>query len=150
MLTIEILAVGKIKEPYLRDAMNEYAKRLSRYCVFKVTEVPDFMDTPSSITKEGDLLLPKMKGVCVPLCIEGKQLSSEELADFIAETAVQGDSHITFIIGGSNGLDQRVKDKGKRKLSFSKMTFPHQLMRVILAEQVYRAFKIINHESYHK
>ena len=150
MITVEIIAVGKIKEKFFRDALDEYKKRLSRYCDFKITEVSDFPDSSSAIEREGALILPKIKGLCVPLCVEGKQLSSEEMADFISKSAVEGASHITFIIGGSNGLSDEVKAKGKLKLSFSKMTFPHQLMRVILAEQIYRAFKIINNESYHK
>lgn len=150
MITVEIIAVGKIKEKYLRDAIDEYSKRLSRYCNFKITEVSDFADTPSAIEKEAALILPKIKGLCVPLCVEGKQLSSEELAEFIEKSATEGTSHITFIIGGSRGLADEVKQKGSLKLSFSKMTFPHQLMRVILAEQIYRAFKINNNENYHK
>lgn len=150
MITVEIIAVGKIKEKYLRDAFDEYKKRLSRYCNFKITEISDFPDSSSAVMREGELILPKIKGLCVPLCVEGKQLSSEELADFISKSEVDGISHITFIIGGSNGLSDEVKSKGKLKLSFSKMTFPHQLMRVILIEQIYRSFKIINNENYHK
>lgn len=150
MITIEILAVGKIKEKFFTDAIKEYEKRLSRYCKFKITEVTDFADGQDAISKEADLILPKIKGLCVPLCIEGKELSSEQLAKFIGDKTVTGTSHITFIIGGSSGLDERVKQKADFKLSFSKMTFPHQLMRVILSEQIYRAFKIINNENYHK
>lgn len=150
MLTIEIVAVGKIKEKYFTDALSEYQKRLGRYCNFKITQLPDFPDDSMEIQREAELIIPKIKGLCVPLCVEGKQLSSEELADFISNAAVEGNSHICFVIGGSNGLDDRVKNMGRMKLSFSKMTFPHQLMRVILAEQIYRAFKIINNENYHK
>jgi len=150
MITVEIIAVGKIKEKFFTDAVKEYEKRLGRYCKFKITELPDFSDGTNSITKEGDLILPKIKGLCVPLCIEGEQMSSEQLAKFITNKSTMGVSHITFIIGGSCGLDDRVKAKADFKLSFSKMTFPHQLMRVILAEQIYRAFKIINNENYHK
>lgn len=150
MLTIEIIAVGKIKEKYFTDALAEYSKRLGRYCNFKITQVADFPDDANEMQREAELILPKIKGVCVPLCVEGKQMSSEELAQFISRTSVEGNSHICFIIGGSNGLDDRVKNMGKLKLSFSRMTFPHQLMRVVLAEQIYRAFKIINNESYHK
>jgi len=150
MLTIEIIAVGKIKEKYLKDAIDEYSKRLSRYCAFKITEVQDYADDEQELQKESTLILPKIKGVCVPLCIEGKQISSEELADFISKCAVEGSSHISFIIGGSQGLHDCVKQKSSFKLSFSKMTFPHQLMRVILAEQIYRAFKINSGETYHK
>ena len=150
MITIEIIAVGKIKEKYFLDALSEYQKRLGRYCNFKITQVADFPDDNMEMQREAQLILPKIKGLCVPLCIEGKQLSSEDLADFIKQESVNGTSHICFVIGGSNGLDDQIKNMGKLKLSFSKMTFPHQLMRVVLAEQIYRAFKIINNESYHK
>ena len=150
MITIEIIAVGKIKEKYFTAAIEEYSKRLGRYCNFKITQVQDYPDDNTEIQREAELIIPKIKGVCVPLCVEGKQLSSEELADFISKMSVEGNSHISFIIGGSNGLDDRIKIMGKLKLSFSKMTFPHQLMRVVLTEQIYRAFKIINNENYHK
>lgn len=150
MLTIQIIAVGKIKEKFYKDAIDEYKKRLSRFCKFVITEIPDFPDNDDSITKEAQLILPKIKGTCIPLCIEGKQLDSIGLAQFIKDEAVSGCSHISFIIGGSNGLHDDIKKAGKLKLSFSKMTFPHQLMRVILTEQIYRAFKIINNENYHK
>lgn len=150
MITIEIIAVGKIKEKYFTDAIEEYSKRLSRYCNFKITQVPDFPDDNTEIQREAENIIPKIKGVCVPLCIEGKQLSSEELAEFINKMSLEGNSHICFVIGGSQGLDDRIKNMGKLKLSFSKMTFPHQLMRVISCEQIYRAFKIINNENYHK
>ncbi len=150
MLTIEIIAVGKIKEKYFTDALKEYSKRLGRYCNFKITQVADYPDDIDEAKREAELILPKIKGHCIPLCVEGKQMSSEELAKYISDLTVLGVSHICFIIGGSNGLDDRIKAMGKYKLSFSKMTFPHQLMRVVLAEQIYRAFKIINNENYHK
>lgn len=150
MITIEIIAVGKIKEKYLADAIAEYEKRLKRFCNFKITQVTDFPDDSREAEREAELIVPKISGLCVPLCIEGKQLSSTELADFIEKASLEGNSHITFVIGGSCGLDDKVKNMGKLKLSFSKMTFPHQLMRVILVEQIYRAFKIINNENYHK
>ncbi len=150
MITIEIIAVGKIKEDYNKKAIDEYVKRLSRYCTIKITEVADFPDDKNAVEREAALIMPKIKGVCVPLCVEGKQLSSEELAAFIQNCGIEGSSHICFVIGGSCGLDESIKSKGKIRLSFSKMTFPHQLMRVILTEQLYRAFKIINGESYHK
>lgn len=150
MITIEIIAAGKIKEKYFADALSEYSKRLGRYCNFRITQVQDFPDDSREVQREADLIIPKIKGLCVPLCVEGRQFSSEELAEFIRNASVEGNSHICFVIGGSNGLDDRIKNMGKLKLSFSKMTFPHQLMRVILAEQIYRAFKIINHENYHK
>ena len=150
MLSIKFICVGKMREKFYIDAFGEYSKRLGRYCNFKITQVQDYPDDNMEIQREAELIIPKIKGVCVPLCVEGKQLSSEELADFISKMSVEGNSHISFIIGGSNGLDDRIKNMGKLKLSFSKMTFPHQLMRVVLAEQIYRAFKIINNENYHK
>ena len=150
MITIEIIAVGKIKEKFFSDALAEYKKRLGRYCRFTITQVADFSDDNTECEKEAELILPKIKGYCIPLCIEGKKFSSEELAKHINKIQTGGISHITFIIGGSRGLDEKVKKKGDLLLSFSDMTFPHQLMRVILAEQIYRVFKIINNENYHK
>lgn len=150
MITVEIIAVGKTKEDFLKKAAGEYIKRLSGYCKLKITEIPDFPDDKNPMEKESALIIPKIKGVCVPLCIEGKQVSSEELAKFIEDCAVKGNSKITFIIGGSLGLAPEVKEMGDLRLSFSKMTFPHQLMRVILLEQIYRSFKIIKGENYHK
>ncbi|OQB15255.1 MAG: Ribosomal RNA large subunit methyltransferase H [Firmicutes bacterium ADurb.Bin193] len=150
MITVEIIAVGKIKEDYYNKAVSEYIKRLSRYCNLKISEVSDFPDDKNSVQKEEALILPRLRGVCVPLCVEGKQMSSEDLAGFISDCAVSGRGHITFVIGGSNGLGDRVKNAGELKLSFSKLTFPHRLMRVMLLEQIYRAFKIISGESYHK
>jgi len=120
--------------------MKEYEKRLGAYCKFKVSEVD-----------ENKMLeaLPK-KGYNIALCIEGKQLSSEELADKMESLPTAGYSDISFVIGASDGLDEKVKAACNMRLSFSKMTFPHQLMRVILAEQIYRAFTIINNGKYHK
>ena len=123
MITIEIIAVGKIKEKYFTAAIEEYSKRLGRYCNFKITQVQDYPDDNTEIQREAELIIPKIKGVCVPLCVEGKQLSSEELADFISKMSVEGNSHISFIIGGSNGLDDRIKNMGKLKLSFSKPAY---------------------------
>lgn len=150
MITVEIIAVGKIREKFFSDALSEYQKRLGRYCNFKIVQVADFPDDKSECEKEAELILPKIKGYCIPLCIEGKKFSSEDFAKHISEIQTRGVSHITFIIGGSRGLDKSVKEKGDLLLSFSDMTFPHQLMRVVLTEQIYRAFKIINNENYHK
>ncbi|MCR5832190.1 MAG: 23S rRNA (pseudouridine(1915)-N(3))-methyltransferase RlmH [Lachnospiraceae bacterium] len=159
-MKIDILAVGKIKERYFGDAVDEYVKRLSRYATVNITEVKDEKTTEGASDRENELvmiaeakrLLPYMddKAVTIPLCIEGKQMSSEELADYITDLENSGRSHIRFVIGGSLGLDGSVKDRGDLKLSFSKMTFPHQLMRVVLLEQIYRAFRIKNNEPYHK
>lgn len=160
MLAIDILCVGKVKERYLRDAIAEYSKRLSRYCKLNIIEVAD-EKTPDSASeaeelqikaKEGERLLHHIKpsAYVIALAIEGKMLRSEQLAAKLDELAVRGESHIQLIIGGSLGLDSAVTKRANMLLSFSPMTFPHQLMRVILLEQVYRAFKINAHEPYHK
>lgn len=159
MQKIKLICVGKIKEKYLTSAMEEYGKRLSRYCKFEVIEVPDgsVPDHPSVaqieevLQKEGELLLKKLEGErqIVTLCIEGKQLSSEDFAKFLANSTFEGDS-LCFVIGGSHGLWEKVKELSDVRLSFSKMTLPHQLMRVVLTEQIYRGFKINHGEQYHK
>ena len=158
-MKITILCVGKTKEKFFRDALAEYTKRLSGYANINIIEVPD-EKAPENLSvgealiikeKEGERLLKKISGgFVVPLAIEGKELSSEELAELIRKKGVEGTSHITFIIGGSLGLSENVMKKGDFSLSFSKMTFPHQLMRIILCEQIYRAFRIIRGEPYHK
>ncbi|MCC8097841.1 MAG: 23S rRNA (pseudouridine(1915)-N(3))-methyltransferase RlmH [Eubacterium sp.] len=158
-MKITILCVGKIKESFYREAIKEYSKRLSRYANLEIIEVPD-EKAPEGLSeaealkikeKEGEKLLSKLKdSLLVPLVIEGKKLDSREFSDFIKEKALRGTSHITFVIGGSLGLSDTIIKKGDFLLSFSKMTFPHQLMRVILLEQIYRAYRIINNEPYHK
>lgn len=159
-MKISIICVGKIKEKFYRDAIEEYAKRLSKYCKFEIVEVADekIPDKASAVEegqikeKEASRILSKIKPdayVCT-LEIAGKQLSSTELADWMEKTAIGGRSHITFIIGGSLGLHSSVLQRSDYALSFSKMTFPHQLMRVVLSEQIYRAYRIINNEPYHK
>ena len=159
-MKITIITVGKIKEKYLKDAIAEYTKRLSKYCKLEIVEVADEKtpDNASEVvehtirSKEAERILKYVKddAYVVTLEINGKQLSSEELADKIDKLGVQGTSHIIFIIGGSIGLGEDVLKKSDFALSFSKMTFPHQLMRVILLEQVYRSYRIINGEPYHK
>ena len=159
-MKISILCVGKVKEKFYRDAIEEFTKRLSRYCKLEIVEVADektaeeASDTEIRLVKdkEGDRLLKNIKddGYVICLCIDGKQLDSEELADKIENLGIQGTSHIYFVIGGSLGLSKQVIKRADYKLSFSKMTFPHQLMRVILLEQIYRAYRIMNHEPYHK
>ncbi len=143
---IKIVCVGKIKEKFYRDAIEEYMKRLSKYHKVIIEEVMD-----SDIKREADLILKHIsdKDYVVTLEIDGNSISSLELADFIDKRLIIN-SNITFIIGGSEGLDDSVKNIADYKLSFSKMTFPHQLFRIILLEQIYRSFKIINNESYHK
>ncbi len=159
-MKITIITVGKIKEKYLRDAIAEYVKRLSKYCKLDIIEVQDEKtpDHASEVvedsirSKEAERILKYMKedAFIVTLEIGGKMLSSEELADKIEKLGVQGTSHIMFIIGGSIGLGKAVLERSNLALSFSKMTFPHQLMRVILLEQIYRSYRIINKEPYHK
>ena len=159
-MKITLITVGKIKEKYLKDAISEYSKRLSRYCKLEIIEVAD-EKTPDSVSqivedgirdKEGERILKYVKedAFVVTLEIKGKLLTSEELADKIETLGIQGTSHIIFIIGGSIGLGNEVLKRSNYALSFSKMTFPHQLMRVILLEQIYRSYRIINHEPYHK
>ena len=159
-MKITLVTVGKIKEKYLRDAIHEYSKRLSRYCKLEMIEVAD-EKTPDQASetveeqirdKEGERILKYLKDdmYVITLEIAGKMLSSEELADKIEKLGIQGHSSIAFVIGGSNGLGREVLKRSDYSLSFSKMTFPHQLMRVILLEQVYRSYRIMNGEPYHK
>ena len=159
-MKITVITVGKIKEKYLKDAITEYSKRLSKYCKLEIVEVADEMtpDNASDVvedairSKEAERILKYIKNdaYVITLEINGKQLASEELAEKIELLGVQGTSHIIFVIGGSIGLGKEVLQKSNFALSFSKMTFPHQLMRVILLEQVYRSYRIINREPYHK
>ena len=159
-MKITILSVGKIKEKYLSDAIAEYVKRLGRYCKLNIIQVQD-EKTPDSIhesqrqlilEKEASRLMSHLddSSYLIALAINGKQLSSEELAEKINILGLNGKSSITFVIGGSLGLSEEILSRADMLLSFSKMTFPHQLMRVILLEQIYRSFKIINREPYHK
>ena len=159
-MKITILAVGKVKEKYFTMAIDEYAKRLSRYIKLEIIEVAD-EKTPDGASeneeelireKEGERILKNIKdgSYVITLEIEGKMLDSVELSEKINQIGVSGKGHITFIIGGSLGLSREVKSKADFKLSFSKMTFPHQLMRVVLLEQVYRSYRILGNEPYHK
>ena len=159
-MKITIVTVGKIKEKYLKDAIAEYSKRLSKYCKLEIIEVADEKtpDNASAVveeqirSKEAERILKYIKedAYVITLEIHGKQLTSEELADKIERLGVQGTSHIMLIIGGSIGLGEEVLRRSDFALSFSKMTFPHQLMRVILSEQIYRSYRIISGEPYHK
>lgn len=158
-MNIDIITVGKLREKYLKEAVAEYGKRLSRFANLNIIELPDerIQDNPSDkeIEKvkdvEGNAILSKIKSdsFVISLCVEGKQLSSERLSEKL-EGVMMTNSSVTFIIGGSLGLSERVKARSDYKLSFSEMTFPHQLMRVILLEQIYRSFKIMRNENYHK
>lgn len=160
MMKITILCVGKIKEKYLRDGIGEYAKRLSRYCKLDFIEVPD-EKTPDGASEtmelqikkiEGDKLLKYMKDgdYVIALAIEGKMLDSVEFARKMATLGIQGVGHVIFVIGGSLGLSGDVLQRADYKLSFSKMTFPHQLMRMVLLEQIYRGYRINTNSPYHK
>ena len=159
-MKITILCVGKIKESFYRQAMDEYSKRLSKYCKLEIIEVPD-EKTPDKASqalenqikeKEAERILEKIKDDTFVFTLEilGKRFTSESFASKVESLVIQGNSHITFIIGGSLGLHEKVLKRSNHSISFSDMTFPHQLMRVILTEQVYRAFRIINKEPYHK
>ena len=159
-MKITVITVGKIKEKYLRDAIAEYTKRLSRYCKLEIIEVAD-EKTPDQAgetveeqirDKEGERILKYIRDdmYVITLEIGGKMLSSEELADKINMLGIQGQSSVAFVIGGSIGLGREVLKRSDYALSFSKMTFPHQLMRVILLEQVYRGYRIMNGQPYHK
>lgn len=159
-MNIEIISVGKLKEKYWKMAVDEYLKRLSAYAKVKIIEVSDEEDSENfskrevenAKIREGKRILEKIsdKSFVITLEIEGNALSSEAFANYISEEMLSGNSDMTFVIGGSNGLSKEVSDRADYKLSFSKMTFPHQLMRVILLEQIYRAFRIINGHPYHK
>ncbi|TPF92622.1 50S rRNA methyltransferase [Bifidobacterium sp. UTBIF-68] len=159
-MQIDIIAPGRVKEQYLRDAIDEYSKRLSRYCKLSIIEVAD-EKTPEHASegverqikaKEGERIAKHLRdgAFLIALAIDGKQLSSEEFAARIEDWGLHGVSHIQLVIGGSIGLDDAILRRANFKLSFSKMTFPHQLMRVILLEQIYRAYKINAGEPYHK
>lgn len=159
-MKIDLICVGKLKEKYLVAAIDEYSKRLSRYCKLNVIELAD-EKTPDNASdkeelqikdKEGEKILAQVKdgAYVVALDLGGKMISSEDLAQFMTDRAVRGDSHLVFIIGGSLGLSSAVLTRANYKLCFSKMTFPHQLFRVMLLEQVYRAYRINNNEPYHK
>ena len=150
-MKITLITVGKIKEKYLRDAIGEYSKRLGGYCKLEIIEVAD-EKTPDHAGEGAERILKYIEedAYIMTLEISGKQLSSEELAARIEQLGVQGRGHLIFIIGGSIGLGKEVLGRSDFALSFSKMTFPHQLMRVILLEQIYRSFRIIHGAPYHK
>ena len=157
MITINLICVGNIKEKYFTDAIKEYEKRLSSFCKFNIIELKEVnyaKVNASEIEKikqlEGKEIINNLKKCNILLSLKFKELSSIELAEFITKKQVDGLSELTFIIGGSYGVSKDVEDKVQEKISFSKLTFPHQLMRVIFLEQIYRAFTIINNKGYHK
>lgn len=159
-MKITIVCIGRLKEVYFTKAVEEYTKRLGAYCKLEIIELPD-EKTPDSASYADEMKIKEIEGEriskvlkddakIIALAIEGKQYSSEDFARKIDETGIYGTSHIMFIIGGSLGLSERILKRSDELLSFSKMTFPHQLMRVILLEQIYRAYRIIHREPYHK
>ncbi len=161
MMNINIIAIGKLKESYLREAAYEYSKRLSGFCKLNIIEIPEsrLSENPgekeiqNALTNEARLIeeqINKKSALNIALCIEGRQLSSEELSQKISGAGINGKSTINFIIGSSFGISPDVKLKADFKLSMSKMTFPHQLARVLLLEQIYRAFQISSGGKYHK
>lgn len=158
-MNISIVCVGKLKEKYFRDAVAEYSKRMSRFCKLDIIELADekIPDNASPaeeeqiLTREGKRILSSIKDgtPIIAMCVEGKLVSSEELSDMCEKLAMT-DGRAAFVIGGSLGLSDEVKNRAKAKISFGRITMPHQLMRVVLCEQLYRAFKIANNETYHK
>ena len=157
MIKVNVVAVGKVKEKYFADGIAEYSKRLSRYCEFKITEIAEenYQKADGAIIntikeKEGERIIPHLKGYVYAMAIEGKKTSSERLALSIKNLCDKGNGVITFVIGGSYGLSDAVKDRADELLSFSDMTFPHTLFRLMLTEQIYRAFSINGGSAYHK
>lgn len=160
MLNINIICVGKIKENYLKEACEEYEKRLKSFCNLKIIEVSpvSLSENPSqsqidcALEEEAEKIISKVgkNDVLIPLCIEGKQMTSEKLSELFENYGVSGNSSVTFVIGGSHGLSETLKAKGNFKMSMSEMTFPHRLARVMLLEQIYRAFSISCGSKYHK
>lgn len=159
-MNITIICVGKIKEKYLKSAIDEYTKRLSRYCKLNIVELGD-EKTPDNASEKEELLIKEKEGEAIlksikdnmfviALELKANMLSSEELSNYIRDLGIKGESNIAFVIGGSLGLSKAVLARANYKLCFSKMTFPHQLFRVMLLEQVYRGFRIISGEPYHK
>ena len=159
-MRITLVTVGKIKEKFFEDAIKEYSKRLSRYCKLEILQVAD-EKTPEGASEAVELQIKEKEGqrilslirddaYVIALAIEGKMLDSEELAERIEKLGVSGISQIVFVIGGSLGLSAQVMKRADYALSFSRMTFPHQLMRVVLLEQIYRSYRIMNHQPYHK
>lgn len=148
MLRVQLICTGKLKESFYTAACAEYDKRLQRYCSLEILELPE----SGSIVRDGAAMLSHIGSgaLVVALCIEGKGYSSEELASLIGQCAVQGKSRICFLIGGSDGLSEEVKRRADIRLSMSRMTFPHHLARVMILEQIYRAFNINEGGKYHK
>lgn len=160
MLTVQVVCIGTLKEKYWKEALEEYLKRLKPFCRLEILELPEQRlqdrageaEIASVVEAEGKRLLAKIpaKAYLLPMCIEGKQMDSIGFSKLLEQAAVEGYSTVSFVIGGSYGLADTVKQAGKQRLSMSKMTFPHQLARVMLLEQIYRAFMISSGSKYHK
>ncbi len=159
-MNIYIICVGKIKEKYLKEAIAEYSKRLSRYCRLEIIEIPD-EKTPDNASEKEEMQIKEKEGSAIlrsikdnmfvtVLDLKGKMMSSEEFSNLIDKWGIEGKSNLAFVIGGSLGLSREVISRADYSISFSKMTFPHQLMRVFLLEQIYRGYRISNGEPYHK
>ncbi|HHX49639.1 MAG TPA: 23S rRNA (pseudouridine(1915)-N(3))-methyltransferase RlmH [Clostridiales bacterium] len=149
-MKINVVAVGNIKQKYFVEAIKEYEKRISRYAKLNIIEVKEFGDNEKTLLQEEQGILKNLKGKVILLDLEGDDISSTELADLFENSLVSGDSEITFVIGGSRGVSKNVKDAIPNKIRFGKVTYPHQLMRVILLEQIYRALSINAGSDYHK
>lgn len=159
-MNVQIIALGKLKEKYLVDAVKEYEKRISAFAKFSVTELeperisdnPSETEIAAALDAEADKITGKIpqNSMIIAMCIEGKQFSSESFAKKIDEAGINGKSNIVFVIGSSHGLSEKIKKSAAIRMSMSEMTFPHQLARVMLAEQIYRAFTIIHNRKYHK
>lgn len=160
MQSVNIICIGKIKEKYLTDAIKEYSTRLTPFCKFSIIELDEYRlpDKPYQaqidicLEEEGRKILSKISknSFVIPMCIEGKLVSSQELSDIVKDAGVMGKSTVDFVIGGSFGLSDEVKKRGDFRLSMGRMTFPHQLARVMLSEQIYRSFQIMTGGKYHK
>lgn len=157
MTTINLICVGSLKETFWKEAVSEYSKRLKAFCNFNIIELkevnfssPTLSEIEKIKTEEGKLIVSKLKKNNILLSIGGKEFSSTEFADFLKHKQTGGISELNFVIGGSYGVSSEVENACKEKISFSKLTFPHQLMRVIFCEQIYRAFTILNNKGYHK
>lgn len=156
-MNIRIVCVGKLKEKYLKDGIEEYAKRLTRFCKFEIVEVAEELCLDASSqnfqrTKEteGERIVQKLKGYCIALDLKGKMLTSEELSAKLSSLKTEGISTVSFVIGGSYGLSQKVLDNCQISICFGKITYPHQLIRLVLTEQIYRCFMIEEGSAYHK
>ena len=157
MIKVNIVAVGKVKEKYFQDGIDEYSKRLQKFCQFNIIEITEenYKTVDKSIIntikeKEADKIIPHLKGKIFAMAIEGKKISSQDFSGILKDVADNGGGVVTFVIGGSYGLSDRVKRIANGLLSFSEMTFPHTLFRLMLSEQIYRGFSILSGNAYHK